>query len=48
MFKAIAYVDANAEGTMMQFAETAAVNRMVPVAVFSTVVEAEKWLSSRE
>jgi hypothetical protein len=42
--KAIAYVDVNAEGNLMQFAETVAVNRGVPVVVFSTVAEAEKWL----
>ncbi len=49
MFKAIAYVDVNAEGTaMMEFAETVAVNRMAPVTVFPTVAEAEKWLLSRE
>ncbi|MBS1235716.1 MAG: hypothetical protein H6R46_511 [Proteobacteria bacterium] len=42
--KAIAFVDVNAESNMMQFAETVAVNRGVPVVVFSTVAEAEKWL----
>lgn len=44
MLEAIAYVDVNAEGDLMQFAETVAVNRALPVAVFSTVAEAEKWL----
>ncbi len=44
ILKAIAYVDANAEGDLMQFAETVAVNRALPVAVFSTVTDAEKWL----
>jgi hypothetical protein len=44
MFKALAYVDANAQGDLMQFAETVAVNRRVPVAVFSNVQDAEKWL----
>ena len=44
MFKAFAYVDANAQGDLMQFAETVAVNRRVPVAVFSNVQDAEKWL----
>jgi hypothetical protein len=43
MFKAIAYVDVNAEGDLMQFAETVAVNRALPVTVFSTVADAEKW-----
>jgi hypothetical protein len=42
--KAIAYVDVNAEGDSMQFAENVAVNRGLPVAVFSTVADAEKWL----
>jgi hypothetical protein len=44
VFKAFAYVDANAKGDLMQFAETVAVNRRVPVAVFSNVQDAEKWL----
>ena len=44
VFKAFAYVDANAQGDLMQFAETVAVNRRVPVAVFSNVQDAEKWL----
>lgn len=43
-FGAIAYVDINAEGELMQFAETVAVNRALPVKVFPTVAEAEKWL----
>ena len=41
---AIAYVDVNAEGRLMQFAEDVAVNRAVPVRVFATVAEAERWL----
>jgi hypothetical protein len=44
--KAMAYVDVNAEGDLMKFAETVAVNRALPVRVFSTVSEAEKWLLS--
>jgi urocanate hydratase len=44
MYTAFAYVDVNADGDLMQFAETAAVNRGVPVAVFSTVADAERWL----
>lgn len=43
-FKAIAYVDINAEGDLMQFAEIVALNRFLPVKVFKTVAEAEKWL----
>jgi hypothetical protein len=44
ILKAIAYVDVNAEGGLMKFAETVAVNRMLPVVVFQTVADAEKWL----
>ncbi|MGD8569909.1 MAG: hypothetical protein PVJ39_17615 [Gammaproteobacteria bacterium] len=43
-FDAIAYVDVNAKGDLMKFAETVAVNRGIPVTVFSTVAEAECWL----
>src|SRR5512136_2534738 len=42
--KAIAYVDVNADSELMHFAETVAVNRGVPVAVFSTLADAERWL----
>jgi hypothetical protein len=48
ILKAIAYVDVNAESNMMQFAETVAVNRGVPVTVFSTVADAEKWLLKKK
>lgn len=44
IFKAIAYVDVNAEGDLMEFAETVAVNRFLPVKLFSSVSDAEKWL----
>jgi hypothetical protein len=43
-FKAIAYVDVNAQGDLMKFAETVAVNRGLPVKVFSSVSDAEKWM----
>jgi len=43
-FRAIAYVDVNADGNLMKFAETVAVNRGIPVAVFATVADAERWL----
>jgi len=43
-FQAIAYVDVNAEGDLMQFAEDVAVNRFLPVKVFPSVSDAEKWL----
>jgi hypothetical protein len=45
-FKVIAYVDVNAIGNLMQFAETVAVNRGMPLAVFSNVAEAETWLQN--
>ena len=44
MYKAIAFVDVNAEGDLMQFAQTTAVNRGIPVSLFSTVADAEQWL----
>jgi len=47
-FKAIAYVDVNAKDNSMKFAEDAAVNRSLPVSVFSTVADAEKWLTSKK
>jgi hypothetical protein len=47
-FQAIAYVDVNAEGDLMQFAETVAVNRALPVRVFATVADAEQWLLNAE
>lgn len=43
-FNAIAYVDANAAGNRMEFAETVALNRGLPVRLFSSVADAEKWL----
>lgn len=46
-FEAIAFVDVNAQGELMKFAETVAVNRGLPVNVFATVAEAEAWLASR-
>jgi len=46
-FQKIAYVDVNASGDLMQFAETVAVNRGLPVKVFSTVGDAGEWLMER-
>lgn len=48
VFKVIAYVDVNAVGNTMQFAEDACVNRALPLRVFPTVSDAEKWLSSEK
>jgi hypothetical protein len=45
LFTAIAFVDLNAEGDLMKFAQTAAVNRGLPITLFSTVAEAEQYLS---
>jgi hypothetical protein len=47
LFKAIAYVDVNAVGDSMKFIENAAVNRGLPVRVFSTVANAKKWLLNK-
>jgi hypothetical protein len=47
LFKAIAYSDVNALGDSMKFIENAAVNRGLPVRVFPTVADAEKWLSNK-
>jgi hypothetical protein len=45
--KAMAYVDVNAEGDLMRFAEDVAVNRGSPVRVFSSVDDAERWLEDQ-
>jgi hypothetical protein len=47
-FEAIAVVDVNAEGDLMSFAETVAFNRGLPVAVFTSVSKAEKWLLEKD
>jgi hypothetical protein len=44
LFEAIAYVDVNAQGGQMKFAETVAVNRGLPVTVFASVDDAREWL----
>lgn len=44
LFQAIAFVDLYGEGHMMNFAENVAINRGLPVAMFKTVADAEKWL----
>jgi hypothetical protein len=46
-FRAIAFVDVNASGELMKFAETVANNRGVPMMLFATVTEAETWLAAR-
>ncbi len=44
VFQAIAYIDESATGDSMQFAETVARNRGIPIRVFSNVIDAENWL----
>ena len=43
-FEAIAYVDVNAKGRLMEFAETVAINHGLPVTVFASVEDARNWL----
>jgi hypothetical protein len=47
VFHAIAFVDVNASGDLMRFAETVANNRGVPMHLFATVAEAETWLAGK-
>jgi hypothetical protein len=47
-FKAIAYVDINARDDLMKFAEDVGVNRSMPLNVFPTVAEAEKWMNQHK
>jgi hypothetical protein len=47
VFHAIAFVDVNASGDLMRFAETVANNRGVPMHLFPTVAEAEAWLAGK-
>jgi len=44
VLQAMAYVDVNATGDLMGFAENVAVNRAVPVRVFASVAAAADWL----
>jgi hypothetical protein len=44
LLQAIAYVDVHADGNLMDFAETVAVNRGLPISVFPTVAQARDWL----
>jgi hypothetical protein len=46
-FRAIAYVDLNAADDSMMFIENAAVNRGLPVKVFSTVADSKTWLLNK-
>ena len=44
-YLAVAYVDVNAKGDLMDFTETVAVNRSIPIKVFRSVSQAEDWLN---
>lgn len=46
-FASVAYVDVNASGDLMKFAETVANNRGIPLNVFATVEDAEAWLKKQ-
>lgn len=46
-FDAVAYVDVNASGELMKFAETVANNRGIPMSLFSNVADAEAWLRKK-
>lgn len=45
--KAVAYVDINKAGDLLQFAEDVAVNQGLTISVCDTVAEAEQWLLSK-
>lgn len=47
IYRAIVYVDINAEGDSLKFAEDACVNRALPLAIFPTVPEAEEWITGK-
>lgn len=47
ILEALAFVDLNAEGDVMRFAEDLAVNRGIPVRVFRTVDGAQQWLQQQ-
>ena len=46
-FQAVAYVDEQQEYDIIKFAETLAVNRGIPMAVFGSIPDAENWLRHR-
>ena len=45
-FEAVAYVDEKQDFERTKFAETVAVNRGIPVAVFTSVDDAGRWLAN--
>lgn len=46
-FEALAYIDERQEFEIAKFAETVAVNRGIPIAVFTSVEDAKNWLRHR-
>jgi hypothetical protein len=44
VIRELAFVDVHAEGDLMKFAETVAVNRGLPVRMFPSVDDARAWL----
>ncbi len=46
-FEALAYVDEQQDFEVVKFAETVAINRGIPVAVFTSRADAENWLRHR-
>jgi hypothetical protein len=46
-FEALAYIDARQEFEIAKFAESVAVNRGIPIAIFSSVEDAKNWLRHR-
>jgi hypothetical protein len=44
LFEAVAFVDVNAGGDMMKFAESMALYRGIPIRLFAAVADAEKWI----
>ena len=47
-FKAVAFVDSSAGNNDLNFIENLAVNRALPVRTFTTVEEADQWLTSKK
>ncbi|MGH8129352.1 MAG: hypothetical protein ACRES3_00670 [Steroidobacteraceae bacterium] len=47
LFKSVAYVDVNASGELVKFAETVANNRGFPMYLLASVADAENWLAGK-
>ncbi len=48
LLQAVAFVDVYPEGALLEFAETVALNRGMPVAFFASVADAHAWLVRSE